>query len=63
MPTHEFADLPASDLRKDGEHISLLGTDKLAVGQRGSLWLDICGDGVETLRDTTPVVSISKLGI
>lgn len=62
MPTDEFIDLPASDLRKDGEHIPILGIDKLAVGQRGTLWLDIRGDGVETLRDTTPVVSISRLG-
>lgn len=63
VPTHEFADLPVSDLRNDGKHISLLGIDKLAVGQRGALWLDIRGDGVETLRVTTPVVSISRLGI
>ncbi|MDJ0354406.1 hypothetical protein [Pseudarthrobacter sp. PH31-O2] len=60
-PTDNYKNLTPSELRKDGDEIPLLGIVELAVGMRGAMWLDIRNDGVSTFRDTTPVLSISRL--
>jgi hypothetical protein len=60
-PTDNYSHLVPSELRMDAEEIPLIGIVRLAVGQRGEMWLDIRGDGVLTIRDTTPVLSISRL--
>ena len=59
-PTEEYAKLEAASLRRDGEQIPLIALD-LEVGQRGQLILDIRRDGIPTFRDTTPVLSITRL--
>lgn len=56
-----YAHLAVSDLRRDGDEIPLLAVAQLAVEERAHLWLDLGGDGVQTFRDTTPVLSIQRL--
>lgn len=60
-PTPEYAQLPAADLRRDGEAIRLLKIVEMQVGRRGLMWLDVRLDGIPTLRGTTPVLSITCL--
>jgi len=60
-PTDGYSHLTPSELRKDGDEITLIRIVQLTVGQRGEMWLDIRGDGILTLRDTTPIVAISRL--
>lgn len=60
-PTPRYDQLPAAELRRDGEAIKLLNVIKMQVGGRGLMWLDIRLDGLRTLRGTTEVLSISRL--
>lgn len=60
-PTEDYADLSVSKLRRDGDEIPLLAIGKLAVGETAQLVLDVRGDGVVTVRETTPVLSIRLL--
>lgn len=60
--TDAYRDVHVSALRMDGEVVSLIGIERLRVGERGLLWLDIAGDGItRTLRETSEVVSIREL--
>ncbi|WP_156133828.1 hypothetical protein [Pseudarthrobacter phenanthrenivorans] len=60
-PTEDYADLSVSKLRKDGTEIPLLAIGRLTVGEPAQLVLDVRGDGVVTVRETTPVLSIRQL--
>lgn len=60
-PTADYSDVAPSRLRKDGLEIPLIMITELTVGRPGRLWLDIRSDGISTFRETTPVVSISRL--
>ncbi|MFE4229967.1 hypothetical protein ACFRJ8_19000 [Arthrobacter sp. NPDC056886] len=60
-PTRRYEDLPAAELRRDGEAIKLLKIIELEVGRRGLMWLDVRLDGFPTLRGTTQVLSIARL--
>jgi hypothetical protein len=60
-PTPRYDQLPAAELRRDGEAIKLLNIIELEVGRRGVMWLDVRLDGIPTLRGTTEVLSISRL--
>lgn len=50
-----------AQLRKDGEHIPLLGFSTIAVGRPMLLILDIRRDGVQTVRQSTEVISIENV--
>lgn len=45
--------------RRDGEAITYTAMTEVNVGQRIGMLLDLRGDGVTTVRVTTPVVSIA----
>lgn len=60
-PTTEYATEPVYDLRRDEGRIPLLHIERLIVGERAVLILDVVGDGqTMTVRDTTPVLSIER---
>jgi hypothetical protein len=56
--TPEYQHLPVYDLRKDGEPITVLAFSGAQVGEEILFTLQIRSDGVETVRRTTPAVSI-----
>ncbi|MEY9777208.1 hypothetical protein ABH915_002816 [Arthrobacter sp. MW3 TE3886] len=60
-PTSPYDELPAAELRRDGEAIKLLNVIEMRVGRRGLMLLDLRLDGIPTLRGTTEVLSISRL--
>lgn len=60
-PVEDYVQLSASKLRMDGDEIPLLAIGNLTVGERAQLVLDVRGDGVVTVRETTPVLSIRQL--
>jgi hypothetical protein len=60
-PTPRYDQLPAAELRRDGEAIKLLNVIDTQVGRRGLMWLNVRIDGIPTLRDTTEALSISRL--
>ncbi|GAB4100540.1 hypothetical protein GCM10028789_27050 [Sinomonas halotolerans] len=51
-----------STLRRDAEAVPLLSIIRLEAGLEAALLLDIRGDGIPTLRTTTPIVSIEAAG-
>ena len=61
QPVQRYAQLPAAELRRDGEAISILKIVEMQVGRRGLMWLDVRLDGIPTLRGTTEVLSITRL--
>lgn len=56
--TPEYQHLPVFDLRKDGEPVPVLAFSGVQLNEEISFSLDIRGDGIETVRRTTPAVSI-----
>lgn len=60
-PLGDYARIPVADLRRDGETVPLLSIGQLQLGQPGALLIDVRGDGVATVRNTTPVISIERL--
>lgn len=60
-PTQRYNQMPAAELRRDGEAIKLISIIELQVGRRGLMLIDVRLDGIPTLRDTTQVRSISRL--
>jgi hypothetical protein len=61
QPVQRYAQLPAAELRRDGETIKLLKIVEMQVGRRGLMWLDLRLDGIPTLRGTTELLSITRL--
>lgn len=59
--TERFLHVPISILRRDGERIPLLHIERLRVGERGAMIVDVRGDGILTFRGTTPILSITRL--
>lgn len=57
----EAADVYAADLRRDNEEVKVISLVSLQVGEPMVLVLDIRQDGVETLRQTTNVQSITEV--
>jgi hypothetical protein len=56
------AELPAVALRRDGEVLPLLGLLRpVTIGASMVALVDLRGDGVPTVRETTPVRSIDRL--
>jgi hypothetical protein len=49
-----------AELRRDGQTLKLLSIEQLQLCLRGYLWVDVREDGIATLRETTPVVSIES---
>lgn len=60
-PAPRYDQLPAAELRRDGEPIKLLNIVEMQVGRCGLMWLDVRLDGIPTLRGTTEILSISRL--
>lgn len=60
--TPEYHHLPVYDLRKDGEPIPVLAFSGVQLNEEILFTLDIRGDGIETVRRTTPAVSIDCWG-
>jgi hypothetical protein len=60
-PLGDYADLGTIALRRDGEQIPLMAFESLVVGERAKLLLDVRGDGIVTVRRTTPVLSVAPL--
>lgn len=58
VTTPEYRHLPVYDLRKDGEPIPVLAFSGVQLGEEILFTLQIRSDGVETVRRTTPAVSI-----
>ncbi|KRF06341.1 hypothetical protein ASH00_08865 [Arthrobacter sp. Soil782] len=56
--TPEYRHLPVYDLRKDGESVPVLAFSGVQLNEEILFTLDIRGDGIETVRRTTPAVSI-----
>lgn len=56
--TPEYHHLPVYDLRKDGEPIPVLAFSGVQLNEEILFTLQIRSDGVETIRRTTPAVSI-----
>lgn len=56
--TPEYHHLPVYDLRRDGEPIPVLAFSGVLLGEEILFTLQIRSDGVETIRRTTPAVSI-----
>ena len=50
-----------AQLRRDGTQVPLLELSQCRVGSPLLVLLDIRGDGVETLRRSTPVASITRI--
>lgn len=48
-------------MRMDNEIVPLLGIVHLQLGTRAIFHIDVRGDGVETVRTTTPVSTIRRL--
>lgn len=48
----------AASLRRDTEPVDVLSVERITLGSRARLWLDVRRDGVPTLRTTTIVTSI-----
>ncbi|MBP2216039.1 hypothetical protein [Arthrobacter sp. CAN_C5] len=60
-PTTDFASIPVYDLRRDESRIPIIRIERLVVGERGVLILDVVEDGqTVTVRSTTPVLSIER---
>ncbi|MHA7295186.1 hypothetical protein [Arthrobacter sp. HLT1-21] len=60
-PTTDYVPLPVQDLRRDEGRIPIIRIERLVVGERGVLILDVVGDGqTVTVRTTTPVLSIER---
>lgn len=57
----DYARIPVAGLRRDGETLPLLAVGQLQLGQPGALLLDVRRDGIPTVRNTTPVVSIERV--
>jgi hypothetical protein len=51
----------AVPLRRDGESMPLLEIIQLQIGRPAVFRIDVRGDGVETIRTTTPVCAIRRL--
>lgn len=60
-PTGDYAAIDTATLRRDGEEILLIALGNVQVGRRGELVLDVRRDGIATYRETTPVLSITRL--
>jgi hypothetical protein len=60
-PSGPYAKIPVAVLRRDADPIPLLKLERLQVGERGMLILDLRGDGILTFRDTTEVRTITSL--
>lgn len=58
IETSEWERVP---LRRDNETVPLLGIVQLQLGSRAIFHVDVRGDGVETVRTTTPVWAIRRL--
>ncbi|MDQ0259547.1 hypothetical protein [Sinomonas atrocyanea] len=54
-------DYDAAVLRRDGETVPLLGILRLEMGLPAVFLIDVRGDGVPTVRGTTPVAGIERL--
>lgn len=50
----------AADLRKDRERIPVLHFTEPVVGEPWRLVLDVRGDGIPTVRSTTPVRAVER---
>ena len=50
----------AADLRKDSERIPVLHWTEPVVGEQWRLILDVRGDGIQTIRTTTPVQAVTE---
>lgn len=59
-PSSPYDQLPAADLRRDGETVKLLKIIEIQVGRCGHMVLDVRRDGVPTLRTTTEVLLITR---
>ncbi|WP_323958858.1 hypothetical protein GC088_09880 [Arthrobacter sp. JZ12] len=57
-PTSDYQHVPVYDLRKDGTPIPVLAFSGVQLGEEVVFTLQIRNDGVETVRHTTPAVSI-----
>lgn len=60
-PLVDFLDVGFSQLRRDGESIQLLMVEHCKVGEPARLWIQV-RDGAVTLRTTSPVVRIERVG-
>lgn len=49
---------PTATLRRDGDPVPLITLEEPVVGQPLMMVLDVRGDGVATVRTTTPVAAI-----
>lgn len=56
-----YAQLPVAGLRRDSQRLRLLSIHQLQLFRRAYIWVDVREDGVLTLRETTPVVSLDKV--
>jgi len=54
-------ELPVSYLRRDGEQVRLLELARCTVGERLIAVLDVRRDGVVTVRESTFVVTITRV--
>ena len=61
VPGAGMPGVPGAALRRDAEAVPLLDAAPVQVGQPMSLLVDVRGDGVRTLRRSTPVVRIAVL--
>ena len=50
-----------AQLRKDGEAVPLLAVEHAVVGEEAIFVIDVRGDGVVTVRRTTPVVKMERV--
>ncbi|KRF03255.1 hypothetical protein ASH00_15835 [Arthrobacter sp. Soil782] len=57
-PTPEYDRLAVYDLRQDGSPIPIRAFSRVQLGEEILFVLDVRRDGIETLRRTTPAVSI-----
>ncbi|MFB0835673.1 hypothetical protein ACX8Z9_04530 [Arthrobacter halodurans] len=60
--TGPWVRLVPSDLRRDGERLPVLEILQLTRGQGAVFVLDVRLDGVATLRTTSPVLELVRLG-
>lgn len=56
-----IGDYESAALRKDGETVPLLAIVRLELGHPAVFLIDVRGDGIPTVRGTTPVIVIERL--
>lgn len=56
LPTEDVQ--PWSELRRDREYIPVIKAEYLAVGECAIFILNLRGDGVLTVRQTSPIIEI-----